>query len=51
MSDYPQTDIYARNKIKFVLDLSNFTTKSEVKNHQVLIRQILLKKFEIARSK
>ena len=51
MSDYPQPDIYARNKIKFAFDLSNFTTKSEVKNQQVLIHQILLKKFEIARPK
>ena len=51
MSDYPQPDIYARSKIKFAFDLSNFTTKSEVKNQQVLIHQILLKKIEIATSK
>lgn len=40
MSCCPQPDVYARNKIKAVLDLSSFAKKSDVKAQQVLRHQL-----------
>ena len=42
MSYYVEEDSHSRNKIKVELDLSNYETKSEVKEQ--VINQILLKK-------
>ena len=41
MSYYVEEDSHSRNKIKVELDLSNYETKSEVKEQ--VINQILLK--------
>ena len=43
MSYHPEPDSHIKSKIKPVLDLSNYATKSGIKKRQVLIRQNLLK--------
>ena len=44
MSYYPEPNNHGGSKLNVGLDLSNYGTKSEERNEQVLLHRILLKK-------
>ena len=37
MNYYPEPDIHVRNKVKVILDLSNYATKKKKKEHATAI--------------